>query len=70
MRNGWILGRKVDAIFSQRMDILLVFNVKGSGENLTNDSTNSMPSFFKHESFQTMVSLAEIQIYFVWVFFF
>lgn len=31
------------------MDGLLVFNVKSWGDNLTNDSTNTMPSFFKRE---------------------
>ena len=42
-----------------------IFNVKSWRENQTSDSANTRPSFLKHESFQTMVSLAEMQICFI-----
>lgn len=48
---------------------LSIFNVKSWEETLTSDSTKTTPYFLKQEIFQMTLSLAEIQICFLLLFF-
>lgn len=61
-RNRWALRREVDSILGQTMAGLFLYLIENDGEIIyPADSINIVPSLRKHESFQMMVCLAEIQ---------
>lgn len=62
-RNRWALRREVDSILGQTMAGLFLYLIENVGEIIyPADSINIVPPLRKHESFQMMVCLAEIQI--------